>query len=111
VSGVRPRLTVVADPAGEGAERAASERSGVRVAFAVLTVLVFGSALAAAFQTRRVAELTGEVAALNGQLAVAERQIDAYRGRLVEIRGAVGGLHSQLAELDALVESDPTGSE
>jgi ABC-type hemin transport system substrate-binding protein len=80
---------------------------GVRLAFWVLAVLVFVSAITAAYQTQHVAELNEKVAVLNGELSTVRTQLHAYQGRLVEIRGAVSHLQYQLGELDELVGRDP----
>jgi hypothetical protein len=51
--------------------------------------------------------LNREVVGLNGELATARTQIQAYQGRMVEIRDAVTHLQRQLGELDELAQRDP----
>ena len=109
----RPKLVAVGSVSAVP-EAPPDRSSGIRVAFWVLVAMVLAAALAAAFQTRRVAELTTEVTTLSakvttltGELATARGNVDAYHGRLVEIRGAVTTLQAQLGELDELVERDP----
>ena len=101
-----PRLVAVEPPASTP-EPAEGPRGGAHKAFWVLAALVFVCALTAAFQTRQVADLNREVAGLNGELATARTQIQAYQGRMGEIRDAVTHLQRQLGELDDLAQRDP----
>ena len=58
-------------------------------------------------QSRRVAELSGQVESLKAELISAQAALAAYEVRIDEIRTSVGGLQYQLDALDELVSRDP----
>ena len=51
--------------------------------------------------------LSAEVAALEGELAIAHEDIAAFEGHLDDVKGAVGDIRAQFDALETLVETDP----
>ena len=84
------------------------ERDGVSwgVFGIAVALLVFASA-ALIVQTHRVGTLSGQVAGLEAQLTAANAQLATYHTQLGLIRTSVSAVVDQMANLSALVESDP----
>ena len=106
----RPRLVEVS---GGGAERPQSEarrggrlgRSGrLSALFALLLLLAVAALLV---QSHRVGELTGEVAALESQVELANRQLAAYEAQRELVRDSLGGVLEDLSALHQVVSEDP----
>ena len=88
--------------------RAEPERNGVSWrAFGIVMALLVLAAVALIVQTHRVGSLSGEVATLEAQLSAANVQLATYHARLDLIRTSVSAVVDQVANLSALVESDP----
>jgi hypothetical protein len=106
----RPRLVEVS---GGGAERPQSEarrggqlgRSGRLSALFALLLLFAVAALLV--QSRRVGELSGEVAALESQVDIANRQLAAYEAQRELVRDSLGGVLEDLSALHQLVSEAP----
>jgi len=67
----------------------------------VIALVVTGLALLD--QSRRAAALSGEVAALKSEVAVAASAVEAYEMRFEQVRGEVGALVSSAEALRSLV--------
>src|SRR5262245_30138786 len=88
--------------------RAEVERDGVSWrAFGIAIALLVVAAAALIVQTHRVGALSGQVATLEAQLSAANAQLATYHARLDLIRTSVSAVVDQVANLSALVESDP----
>src|SRR5262245_35591172 len=88
--------------------RAEPERNGVSwSAFGIAIALLVFAAVALIVQTHRVGALSGQVDTLEAQLSVANAQLATYHVRLDLIRTSVSAVVDQVANLSALVESDP----
>jgi hypothetical protein len=76
-------------------------------AFAIAVVLLVFATGALIVQTRRVGSLSGQVAGLEARLTAANTQLANYHTQLGLIRTSVSAVVDQVANLSALVESDP----
>ncbi len=116
MSGGKPRLVALEDrsgapPAREAASQEAANgrpsAAGRRVAWALGVLLVL-ALIGLGLQTRRVGELSGQVATLTADLGQARSALVAYQSQLDEVRTSVADLQTRFAALDALVNRDPT---
>ncbi len=91
--------------------RAEPERGGVSwgVFGIVVALLVFATA-ALIVQNHRIGALTGQVEGLEAQLTAANTQLATYHTQLGLIRTSVSAVVDQVANLSALVESDPSAA-
>ncbi len=105
------KLVAVASPPGEStAERPPQRRpsgSESKRGFWLLAALLAIAVVAAAFQTSRVDELSGQVENLQTELSSTSAALSSYESRFAEIRSSVGELRSQLTDLETLVEERP----
>jgi len=92
-------------PAPAPAEPARTARRGVPI-WVLLILLVVGAALFAS-QYQRAELLDAQVISLQGDLAEAGAQLDAYQAHLGTVRSSVAQLKQQIGSLDALVNLDP----
>jgi len=76
----------------------------------LFVVFFLGAALAIGWQFRLTGQLEQEITGLESELAATTALLGAHQSRLVEIRGGVRDLASQLEGLKALVDADPTDS-
>jgi hypothetical protein len=90
------------------APRVEPVRDGVSwSAFGIAVALIVFAAVALIVQTQRVGALSAQVAGLETQLGTAQAQLATYHARLGLIRTSVAAVSDQVANLSALVESDP----
>lgn len=86
-------------------EQGDSERSGLPIWLFVILFLTF--ALVSGWQFRVTGALEKQVVGLESELSTTTALLGAHQSRLVEIRGGVHALASQLDGLKALVDADP----
>jgi uncharacterized protein HemX len=102
---VAPAEKAPEPPAAAPAQPARSARRGVPV-WVLLVVLVVGAALYAS-QYQQVQVLDAQVISLQGELAEAGAQLEAYQSHLGSVRSSVADLKQQIGSLDTLVNLDP----
>jgi len=110
----RPRLVAVRGSADEphaapsDADRVgASDPAGRGWLFWLLVALVVAASAGLVVQTQRAGEFQGTIDTLEGELFTTRPALDAYEARFEEVRDSVGGLRTQLEQLNALVNADP----
>ncbi len=93
----------------EGGPNVTSRRKGVSI-WALLAVVLVIALIGAGFylnEYQRAEMLQSQVTMLEGELAVAGEQLEAYQSHLGEVRAGVADLKSQVGALDVLVNRDP----
>ncbi len=107
----KPKLVMVSsgpdhDPASDAQPLWRRIGDSPLVYWLIAVVLVIAIA-GVGIQSRRVAELTGQVENLEVELTSARAALTAYQARADEIRSSVGDLQFQLDALEELVSRDP----
>jgi len=90
-------------------EQGDSDQSGLPIWLFVVLFVAF--ALVSGWQFRVAGALAQQVVGLESELATTTALLGAHQSRLVEIRGGVRALASQLEELKALVDADPESAD
>ena len=107
----KPKLVAVGSAQDESAsERAPQQRrrwTDFGVGFWLLAVILLVAVVIIAVQTRRLDQLSVQVETLETELSAAHGALWGYESRFGEIRESVGGLRTQLGELEGLVEQAP----
>ena len=93
-------------PTPSGSSAALHARKPGRVLVAGLVIALVVTGLALLDQSRRAAQLAGEVAGLDAELAAAASAVKAYEIRFEQVRGEVGALVSSAEALRSLVTPD-----
>ncbi len=116
MAGERPRLEVLSGgpeaqetpaPAASPATPASRRESGTGWVLAALLALLGVAVVALAIQTRRATTLSDEVEALKTELAHTQTVLEAHRGHLSEVRGAVEQLRELVLEEPSAAPDKP----
>ena len=107
----KPKLVAV----GSAQEKSTSDRppqrrrrwTDIGLGFWLLAVILVVAVVIIAVQTRRLDQLSIQVETLETELSAAHGALRGYESRFGEIRESVGGLRTQLGELEELVEQPP----
>jgi cell division protein FtsB len=110
VTDPKPKLVAV----GSAQEKSTSDRpqrrrrwTDIGLGFWLLAVILVVAVVIIAVQTRRLDQLSIQVETLETELSAAHGALRGYESRFGEIRESVGGLRTQLGELEELVEQPP----
>jgi Tfp pilus assembly protein PilX len=102
VTDARPKLEVVPG-GGEPAEPAPAPSWGGARLIWLLGILLVLAVIGLGIESRRAAELSGQIERLSAELRTTQAALSAHRSHLDEVRASV-------AELQGLVERDPVSS-
>ena len=107
----KPKLVAVGSAqdksASDGSPQQRRRWTDLGAGFWLLAVILVAAVVIIAFQTRRLDRLSVQVETLETELSAAHRALRGYESRFGEIRESVGGLRTQLGELEGLVERPP----